>query len=270
MRGQSALTAGLLLAPQGIGMLFTRNMAGKLNDRIGLRPVVLAGFLLTLAGSVVFTQLGVHTSEIVLILSLVVRGTGLGAITIPVMSTAFLGLRGDQVPNASSTTRIAQQVGGSFGTAILGMILATALVTHHDGGLAGQASAFDTAFRWSLGLTAIAIIPAFALPRKTRTSAAAGLKSQGSAALSLGLGQQLRQPALARPRDPRRYSELVQQVAGRHHLVDPPPRVPDTALLEPVDRGGGRILQDRADVGPKPFLAAGRLTGPERFGHCGR
>ena len=139
VRGQSALSAGLLLAPQGIGMLFTRNLSGKLCDRLGPRPVVLAGFLLTLAGSVVYTQVGAHTNEALLVLSLVVRGTGLGAITIPVMASVYRGLRADQVPHASSATRIMQQVGGSFGAAILGMILATQLVAHHAGGLAGQA-----------------------------------------------------------------------------------------------------------------------------------
>ena len=52
IRGQSALFAGLLLAPQGLGMLLTRGKAGALTDRIGSRPIVLAGVLLTAAGTV--------------------------------------------------------------------------------------------------------------------------------------------------------------------------------------------------------------------------
>lgn len=35
VRGQSALFAGLLLAPQGVGMLLTRSKAGTLTDRLG-------------------------------------------------------------------------------------------------------------------------------------------------------------------------------------------------------------------------------------------
>ena len=185
VRGQSALGAGLLLAPQGIGMLFTRNLSGKLSDRLGPRPVVLAGFVLTLAGSVVYTQVGAHTNEAVLVLSLIVRGTGLGAITIPVMASVYRGLRADQVPHASSATRIMQQVGGSFGAAVLGMVLATQLVAHHAGGLAGQASAFDDAFWWSLGLTGVAIIPALALPGKDKTETATAPASTGKADGSL-------------------------------------------------------------------------------------
>ncbi|WP_300610855.1 MDR family MFS transporter [Trebonia sp.] len=168
VRGQSALFAGLLLAPQGLGMLLTRSKAGSLTDRIGARPIVLAGVVLTAAGTAAYTQVGVHTNEILLGLSLVVRGAGLGAVTIPVMAAAYLGLRPGQVPHASTVTRIAQQVGGSFGTAILAMILSTQLHALGAHGLAGQATAFGTAFWWSLGLTAIAVIPALALPRQRK------------------------------------------------------------------------------------------------------
>ncbi len=166
VRGQSALYAGLLLAPQGVGMLLTRSKAGTLTDKIGARPIVLAGVVLTMAGTVAYTQVGVHTNEILLGLSLVVRGAGLGTVTIPVMAAAYLGLRPGQVPHATSITRIAQQLGGAFGTAILAMILATQLHTHRAAGLAGQATAFAGTFWWSLGFTAIAIIPALALPHQ--------------------------------------------------------------------------------------------------------
>ena len=166
VRGQSALYAGLLLAPQGVGMLLTRSKAGTLTDKIGARPVVLAGIVLTMAGTVAYTQVTVNTNEIVLGLSLVVRGAGLGAVTIPVFAAAYLGLRPGQVPDATTSTRIAQQLGGAFGTAILAMILSTQLHAHQAAGLAGQATAFANTFWWSLGFTAIAIIPALALPHQ--------------------------------------------------------------------------------------------------------
>jgi EmrB/QacA subfamily drug resistance transporter len=164
VRGHSALATGLLLAPQGLGMLLTRRRAGALTDRIGPRPVVLGGFVLTAIGTFAYTQSGTHTNEVVLGLSLIVRGAGLGAVIPPVMAAAYLGLRPDQVPHASSATRIMQQVGGSFGTAVLAVILQTQITAHRGGGLAGRAAAFDNAFWWSLGFTALAIVPAVLLP----------------------------------------------------------------------------------------------------------
>ena len=119
----SALGAGLLLAPQGIGALLPRTLAGTLTDRIGPRPVVLAGMAVAAAGTVPFALAGAHTSELLLSLVLVVRGAGLTTANIALMAGAFTGLPRESVPDASSVTRIMQQVGGSFGTAVLAVIL---------------------------------------------------------------------------------------------------------------------------------------------------
>jgi EmrB/QacA subfamily drug resistance transporter len=166
LRGNSVLEAGLLLAPQGVGMLLTRGQAGKLTDKIGARPVVLGGLLLTAIGTIAYTQAGLHTSDVLLALSLVIRGAGLSAVLIAPMATAYIGLTPDQVPHASTATRIAQQVGGSFGTAIMAMILQTQLAAHAAAGISGQAAAFDITFWCSLAFTAIAVIPAVALRRR--------------------------------------------------------------------------------------------------------
>jgi hypothetical protein len=64
------------------------------------------------------------------------------------------------VPDASTITRILQQVGGSFGTAVLAVILATAAST--------TVSAFHVAFAWAVGLTALALIPALLMPGTRR------------------------------------------------------------------------------------------------------
>jgi EmrB/QacA subfamily drug resistance transporter len=165
LRGNSVLDAGLLLAPQGVGMLLTRSQAGKLTDKFGALPVVLGALLLTAIGTIAYTQAGVHTNDALLALSLVVRGGGLSAMLIAPMATAYIGLTPDQVPHASTATRIAQQVGGSFGTAIIAMILQTQLAAHAAAGAAGRVAAFDNTFWWSLAFTAIAIVPAIALPR---------------------------------------------------------------------------------------------------------
>jgi len=50
------------------------------------------------------------------------------------------------------------------------MILSTQLRAHAAGGLPGQASAFGTAFWWSLGFTVMAMFPALALPRRRNES----------------------------------------------------------------------------------------------------
>jgi EmrB/QacA subfamily drug resistance transporter len=172
VRGASALAAGLLMVPQGLGSLLPRTLAGKLTDKIGPRLVVLAGIVLAAAGTIPFALAGLHTSYWLLGAALVVRGAGLGTATIAVMAGAFQGLRREQVPHASSATRIMQFVGGSFGAAVLvGLILDRQVAAHAAAGAAGLATAFGHTFWWCVGFTVLALLPALLLSGRGERSA---------------------------------------------------------------------------------------------------
>jgi MFS family permease len=164
VQGKNAIVAGLLLAPQGIGSLASRRMAGTLADRLGSRPIVITGLLLTAVGTIAFALAGPGSSEWLLAVSLGVRGAGLAPVTIAVVAGSFRDIEAGDIPDAGSTTRIVQQVGGSFGSAVLAFILASALLSHHAVTAAARGLAFDTAFWWSIGFTLIALLPAILLP----------------------------------------------------------------------------------------------------------
>jgi hypothetical protein len=102
---------------------------------------------------------------------LVVRGFGLGGVLVPLMTVAYIGLDRSEVPSASIITRIVQQIGGSFGVAILAVILTGALSAVGPG--TTLADGFDTAFWWAVGFTALGVIVAFALPRRATPAPAA-------------------------------------------------------------------------------------------------
>ena len=180
-RGYSALTAGLLLVPQGIGSILPRTIVGKLTDRLGPRPVSLAAIVLAAVGTVPFALAGPRTSDVLLVAALLVRGAGLGAVTIALMAGAFQGLAKAQIPHASSATRIAQQVGGAFGAAVLVVILSRQ--ARQGGDLAGLTVAFDHTFWWCVGFSALAVLPALLmtgrpqLPDTARSSAAGAVES---------------------------------------------------------------------------------------------
>lgn len=167
VRGQSALDAGLLLIPQGVGTLISRGLAGRLTDRIGPRWVGFVGFAVVTAATVPFGFVTDHTDNVFLMAALLVRGVGMGAATIPLTSTAFVGLPGPDVPSASIITRVAQQVGGSLGTAVLAVILQAA-----TSGSGDPAQAFRQAFWWSVGFTAVAVPLCLLLPGRTATESA--------------------------------------------------------------------------------------------------
>jgi EmrB/QacA subfamily drug resistance transporter len=179
VRGTTALTAGLILVPQGIGTLFSRQIAGPLTDKIGARSIAAVGFLIVAAATVPFCFVTGSTSDWLLALALLVRGIGLGAVTMPVMTAAYVGLRHEQVAHSSVLTRIAQQLGGSFGTAVLAVILEYVLTT--DGGT-DLVGAFHVSFWWATGFAVVAMVLCVWLPGRKQVEAAAAVAEAADAA----------------------------------------------------------------------------------------
>ncbi|WP_025716446.1 MDR family MFS transporter [Paenibacillus sp. 1-18] len=166
VRGESVLVSGLLLIPQGVGMLMTRSLAGKLTDTIGSRWIVLCGTLLTILGTLPFAFCVTNTSELLLAIALVVRGGGLGGVMLPIMATAYEGLRKEQVPHASSATRILQQIGGAFGASVLAVILQNQMTSPSVNNITTLNTAFNHTFMWTVGFTLISLIFISFLPNK--------------------------------------------------------------------------------------------------------
>jgi MFS family permease len=162
-RGASALHAGLLLAPQGVGVAIGALGAARLVDKmnVSIRLVALIGMALLTIATIPYVFATAHTSEALLSLVLVVRGAGLGVVVVPMTNAAYIGLPRSSIPAATTGVRIFQQIGGALGTAILAVIL-----QHSISATQNPAHAFDTTFAWILGLTALSFVPALLLPRR--------------------------------------------------------------------------------------------------------
>jgi EmrB/QacA subfamily drug resistance transporter len=171
IRFESVLDTGLLTAPMGLGMALVMPFAGRLADRVGGGPLALAGVIVTTLATIPFGFIGAHTSILGLSLAMFVRGLGVGLAFMPAMSAAFASLRPSELADATPQLNVLQRVGGSIGTAVLAVVLSRALIGTH--GVAEAASAYGTAFWWSLGLTALAIIPCIVLVRAERAARAA-------------------------------------------------------------------------------------------------
>jgi EmrB/QacA subfamily drug resistance transporter len=208
-RGQSALDAGLLIAPQGLGAAMMLPISGRLTDRLGGGPVVLAGCSLVALATLPLAFVSDHTPYALLGGVLFVRGLGLGASIQPTIASAYALLDSAQVPRATAALNTIRQIGGSIGTALLAVVLqhegAAALPAAAAGtrGLleplsAAQreqvsgpvATAFGHTFMWAVALALLAIVPAVVLLRAERAERRAS--ASGSA-----------QPAAAGPGPPR-------------------------------------------------------------------
>lgn len=175
LRGTTALNAGLILIAQGAGALATRSFIGRLTDKVGPRWLVVAGFALVLAGTIPFALADTSTSWFVLIATLFVRGIGLGVVTVPLRTVGVRALPKNDVPDASIISLVSQQIGGSFGGAILAVILTgttTAAIT--AGTQSALVGSFQQGFWWTSGFTALGVALSFLLPATIPTASAGG------------------------------------------------------------------------------------------------
>ena len=166
-RGWTALHAGLLNLPLGLGTAIALIAAGRLTDKMGPRVVALAGAALGVLGVLVFTQVTDVTLQVWLMVGGFVASLGLASLNVSGMSAGFRDLDPAALPRASSTMRIFQQFGGSFGAAILATVLQNAMTGAADGGAltpADLAGAYGTTFWWAAGFMALTALPALLLP----------------------------------------------------------------------------------------------------------
>lgn len=209
VRGETALQAGLLMAPQGIGAAMMMPISGRIVDRGAAGRVVLCGLPLVALGYFSYTQLGADSSYLLLALSLWIAGLGTGAVMMPSMAAAYQTLSQAAVPRATTTLNIIVRVGGSIGTALFAVVLQHqirgALPADGGRGAGGEglgalsaipetardqlapalADAFGTTFWWPVALLLVALVPALLLPRRRAAGgAAAGGAGAGGAGTS--------------------------------------------------------------------------------------
>jgi EmrB/QacA subfamily drug resistance transporter len=186
VRGQSALSAGLLMAPQGVGSVVILPIAGRLSDRFGAGRVVPCGLFLAMAATVVFARAGTSTSFAVLAVAQFFRGMGMSSVMTPAYAAAYGALERDSVPRATSAVNVINRVGGSAGAALLAVVLSNGLASlipgasgagalqavsvlnpaHHPVLDVRVAAVFSHAYWILFGITAFTLIPAAFLPRR--------------------------------------------------------------------------------------------------------
>lgn len=170
LHGSTPLQAGLLLVPQGVGTAMVVVLGKKLLTGVPARTRLILGFLIMAAGTVPFAIAELHDATWLLVMTLVVRGIGIGLCAPTLNTVAMLDLAPDELGRGSAAFNIVQRVGAPMGTTVLAVLLASAL-ERGAGSTAEVAAAFASTFWWSILLTAIPVVLSLLLPRtSTATS----------------------------------------------------------------------------------------------------
>ncbi|WP_084269813.1 DHA2 family efflux MFS transporter permease subunit [Patulibacter minatonensis] len=192
VRGQGAISTGLLVGPQGVGAMVAMGLSGRLTERFGAGRLTVIGVSITALATVPFMLLTENTSYGLTSAAMVVRGLGVGLSMMPAMTAAFSVLKPSEINHASPQLNTLQRVGGSIGVAVLTVVLQrnTEDLGSRAADKAALAGAFGDVYWWVIGVTIVALIPAFILMtverRRKREADAAGDGPGGPAAPGSG------------------------------------------------------------------------------------
>src|ERR1700736_3460730 len=148
VRGFSALTAGLTLAPMSLTSMVVAPFAGRFADRIGGKYILMTGIFVFAIGFTALTLIaGPDSTWINFLVPAIVAGAGMGMTFAPMTTVAMRNISPRMAGAASGVLNTTRQVGAAVGSAVVGALLQNRLaITLHDQAVS-QASALPAAYR---------------------------------------------------------------------------------------------------------------------------
>jgi EmrB/QacA subfamily drug resistance transporter len=134
VRGFSALTAGLTLAPMSLTSMFVAPFAGRLADRYGGKYILMAGIFLFAVGFASLTFVaGPDSTWVNFLAPAIIAGAGMGMTFAPMTTVAMRNISPRMAGAASGVLNTTRQVGAAVGSAVVGALLQNNLAnTLHD------------------------------------------------------------------------------------------------------------------------------------------
>jgi EmrB/QacA subfamily drug resistance transporter len=221
--GSSATNAGVVLIPMMLSIVASVVISGQLVTRTGrYRVFPILGSVVMGVGVLLLTRLDIHATNAQTTIAMVVVGAGIGQMmqvyTLAVQNAA----RREEMGVATAATQFFRSIGGTFGVALYGALLASRFASEMvarlgaaatgvsaqsllQGGLGGPrlsprialaareslASAVHSVFVWALPLVVIALVLALLLreiPLRTTSHVGSAIPEAGEH-LSADLGQ---------------------------------------------------------------------------------
>jgi MFS transporter, DHA2 family, multidrug resistance protein len=139
--GYDAWTSGLVLAPGGLGNIFSLFASGIVT-RVDQRMMLAFGCLLNAASLYMMTSLTLGMDYWALAIPRFIQGFALGFIFVPLSTLALATIRRDKLVNATAAYNVLRNIGGSMGIALLTTVLAQRSQVHQST-LVGHINVWD-------------------------------------------------------------------------------------------------------------------------------
>jgi len=130
--GYTAVQTGLLMMPAALTSGLLMPVSGRLYDRVGARPLALAGLLIVGCATWELRKLNLDTSYHWLQMMLVIRSAGMGLAMMPIGTAGMDALPLHLSGRGSSYNNLVRQVSASLGIAFLTYVMTNSQIFHFE------------------------------------------------------------------------------------------------------------------------------------------
>jgi EmrB/QacA subfamily drug resistance transporter len=170
--GFGPVALGVAITPVALSFIVVSPLAGRAFGRAGPAGMATAGYMVSIAGTVLTALLAGRESYAAILPGIVLIGVGLAMATSPITTSAISEVPATQLGVASALPNISRYAGGALGTAVLGVVLHAAIprgaessTTRADEAVRELiADGFRNALLVAAGFLAIAAVAAARLP----------------------------------------------------------------------------------------------------------
>ena len=146
LMGYPVITAGMVLAPRGLGTMFAMMIVGRLINRVDPRVLLVLGLLMTAEVLWEMTGFTPDVSEWTLIRTGVLQGMGLGFMFVPLSTITFATLPARLRTQGTALYSLMRNIGSSIGISLVIFLLTRNIQLVHAE-LAGHVTPFNDALR---------------------------------------------------------------------------------------------------------------------------
>jgi EmrB/QacA subfamily drug resistance transporter len=168
VRGYSPLMTGLITLPNALAAACTMPLAGRLFDKVGARPPVLAGLAIVVVSFWMLSGLNAETTARDLLLPLAIMGGGMGMAMMPLGTHVLNSAPRELVSRVTALTGACQNVVGSLAIASFATLLQVRSLANIEAGappLVAQAQSFGDVYSAALVVIVLAALVAVTLRR---------------------------------------------------------------------------------------------------------
>lgn len=130
--GYTAFTAGIVVAPRGVGSILAMPVIAYLSERIDARYLLTFGFILFAVTTLYMGSVTTEISPWTLLVPILITGFGVGFIFVPISTQAYGTLPREQIGAASGLYNLMRNIGGSIGVSLTATLLTRRRSVHQS------------------------------------------------------------------------------------------------------------------------------------------